>query len=94
MIYAIYPFQVRGHLEQNEVYIDIPIGNLVDEDWPGRMCTVDHPDCVEPREAKTLLVCLERGHYSGSPASKILLLPITGMSQYGRPRLALSYSHS
>lgn len=69
---------VRGHLEQDAVYIDVPIGKLVDADWPGRMCTVDHPDCAEPRESQTLLVCLERGQYRGSPASKILLLPITG----------------
>ena len=63
------------------VYIDVPIGNLVDLDWPGRMCTAEHPECADPRETQTLVVCLQRGQYSGSPASKILLLPITGTVQ-------------
>ena len=70
--------QVRGHLEENVYYIDIPTGDLIDDVWQGRRCTADHPACSDPRETQTLVVCLQKGKYSGSPASKILLLPITG----------------
>ena len=70
--------QVRGHLEEKVYYIDIPTGDLIDDVWQGRRCTADHPACSDPRETQTLIVCLQKGNYSGSPASKILLLPITG----------------
>ena len=60
------------------VYIDVPTGDLADDVWRGRRCTANHPACSDPRETQTLAVCLERGSYSGSPASKVLLLPVTG----------------
>ena len=69
---------MRGHLEENVYYIDIPTGELIDDIWQRRRCTADHPACSDPRETQTLVVCLQKGKYSGSPASKILLLPITG----------------
>ena len=69
---------MRGHFEEGSVYVDVPTGDLLDDEWPGRMCTADHPACSDSRETQTFMMCLEKGHYSGSPASKILLLPITG----------------
>lgn len=79
---------VRGHLEQSMVYIDVPTGDLADDVWRGRRCTANHLACSDPRETQTLAVCLERGSYSGSPASKILLLPVTGRTHQLRVHCA------
>lgn len=79
---------VRGHLERSIVYVDVPTGDLVDDVWQGRRCTADHPTCSDPRETQTLVICLERGTYSGSPASKILLLPVTGRTHQLRVHCA------
>lgn len=71
--------QVRGHVADNLVYIDIPTGDLVDEEWPGRRCVVEHPQCSDARFTQTLLVCLNRGMYDSQPATKVLLKPYTGI---------------
>ena len=36
------------------------------------------PPCLKEREASTRLVVLQRGRYSGQPATKLLLYPTTG----------------
>ncbi|XP_052257368.1 RNA pseudouridylate synthase domain-containing protein 1-like [Dreissena polymorpha] len=69
---------VRGYVHNESTLIDIAIGPLVDQEWPGRMCAVDHPHCSDPRPTKTLFMCLERGTYDGQPATKVLLKPFTG----------------
>jgi len=42
------------------------------------MCCPDEPNCEKARVARTRLVVLSRGEYSGSPATKVLLAPVTG----------------
>jgi hypothetical protein len=46
---------------------------------PNRMCTVDQPNCANPKTAKTTVVLLEHGFYDDQMASKVLLIPHTGM---------------
>ena len=36
------------------------------------------PPCLKERAASTRLVVLQRGRYSGQPATKLLLYPTTG----------------
>lgn len=42
------------------------------------MCTADHECCTNPRNAHTRLVVLERGVYMSYPATKVLMLLVTG----------------
>jgi len=42
------------------------------------MCTADNMCCIKPRNSHTRLVVLERGVYMSYPATKVLLLLITG----------------
>lgn len=42
------------------------------------MCTPESASCTNPRNAHTQLVVLERGVYMSYPATKVLLLLITG----------------
>jgi len=67
---------LRGHVEEDRVDIDIPIGK--DASCEQRMCCPDEPNCDKARVARTRLVVLSRGEYSGSPATKVLLAPVTG----------------
>lgn len=67
---------LRGHVKEDRVDIDIPIGK--DKSSEQRMCCPDQPNCDKARAARTRLVVLSRGEYSGSPATKVLLAPVTG----------------
>jgi len=67
---------LRGHVEEDRVDIDIPIGK--DALCQQRMCCPDEPNCDKARVARTRLVVLSRGEYSGSPATKVMLAPVTG----------------
>ncbi|KAL4237194.1 RNA pseudouridylate synthase domain-containing protein 1 [Mactra antiquata] len=69
---------VRGHLEDDMLYIDVPTGDLIDNDWPGRRCILTHPCCKHPKQTQTLIVKLETGYFDKEPVTKILLKPITG----------------
>lgn len=71
---------IRGHVDHDRLLIDIPIGGDSRPEWSQlRMSTpATDPDCLRPREAKTRLVVLERGSYSGQPATKVLMYPLTG----------------
>jgi 23S rRNA-/tRNA-specific pseudouridylate synthase len=42
------------------------------------MCTAEHECCTNPRNAHTRLVVLERGLYMSYPATKVLMLLVTG----------------
>jgi len=42
------------------------------------MCTIDSIYCINPRSAHTRLVVLERGIFMSYPATKVLLMLITG----------------
>lgn len=68
---------VRGHVEEDCMFIDVPTGDLPNEDLP-RRCAVTDPACLDPRDTQTLLICLERGSFDGKPATKVVLKPITG----------------
>jgi len=67
--------------------IEVPIGDervaachSTSDLPPHRMCTGDKPNCVNPRMAKTTVVLLEHGFYDNQVASKVLLIPHTGMN--------------
>lgn len=59
--------------------IDIAIGRDSRFDNVHRMCTAESIYCTEPISAKTSAFLLEHGIYNNEPASKILLMPLTGM---------------
>lgn len=71
--------KVRGRVKEAKMIIEVAIG----EDYPGdgahKMCTDLSPNCFKPRTATTFLTLLETGLYDGRPASKVLLIPKTGM---------------
>ncbi|XP_060602466.1 RNA pseudouridylate synthase domain-containing protein 1-like [Ruditapes philippinarum] len=69
---------VRGHVEDDIVFIDVPTGDLEDKEWPGRRCVSSHPACKDPKITHTLVIALEKGLFDGSPATKVVLKPITG----------------
>ncbi|XP_045159072.2 RNA pseudouridylate synthase domain-containing protein 1-like isoform X2 [Mercenaria mercenaria] len=69
---------VRGHVNDDFVFIDVPTGDLQDDEWPGRRCVSTHPACKDPKLTQTLLICLEKGLFNGAPATKVVLKPITG----------------
>ena len=84
--------QVRGHLEEqlnNQTTVELPIGDerktnetACDAAYglpPNRMCTGDKLNCANPRTAKTTVVLLEHGFYDDQIASKVLLIPHTGL---------------
>jgi len=72
----LYLALVRGFVKEDRMEIDIPIGRNPSSDHI--MATPDEEGCEKPREAKTRLLVLERGKYSGKPATKVLLAPLTG----------------
>lgn len=43
-----------------------------------KMCTADNSCCISPRSAHTRLAVLERGVYMSYPATKVLLLLVSG----------------
>lgn len=43
-----------------------------------KMCTSDSESCINPREAITEIIVLEKGTYNDQPATKVLLRPHTG----------------
>lgn len=70
---------VRGHVEANKVDINFAVGDDGRPEWHKiKMCTSQQDYCLKPRACRTKLLVLERGSYGGSPATKVLLAPITG----------------
>jgi len=70
---------VRGHVLDQKIDISAAIGDDSTPEWLRiRMCTPAQDTCVNPREARTKLLVLERGSFNGKPATKVLLAPITG----------------
>ena len=59
--------------------IEAAIGEDYSSEGAHKMCTDLSPNCLKPREATTFLTLLETGLYDGRPASKVLLIPKTGM---------------
>ncbi|XP_014669590.1 PREDICTED: RNA pseudouridylate synthase domain-containing protein 1-like [Priapulus caudatus] len=69
---------LRGHIQQDMVHIEKPIGGCTAELDIHKMCTSDSPLCKKPRYALTHLAVLERGEYDGEPATKVLVKLHTG----------------
>ena len=71
---------MRGHVDPTKCpwEIDIGIGKDTSITEINKMCTEDKPTCSSAREARTSLILLQHGMYSGQPASKVLLVPNTG----------------
>lgn len=71
---------VKGHIELNEIYIDVPIGDDIRFKTTNfKMCTAyDWEHCLKPRPCSTKLLVLERGTYDSEFATKVLLQPVTG----------------
>jgi len=81
---------VRGHLNQDKPFeINLPIGKDERPEFHKlRTCTPNSEYCIEPRNAVTKCVLLERGHIKGEPVSKVLLSPLTGRRHQLRVHLA------
>lgn len=78
-----YQNQVRGHMDPDAFrhrLVDIAIGRDAEIKEYCRIRTVDHPQCSAPKQASTNIVLLQHGLYEGRPASKILLIPRTGIA--------------
>jgi len=78
---------VRGHVTDDCVHIDLPIGEVAADDdlqeWgKAKMATPwSRPDglCAKARRAETKMVVMSRGLMGGGyPATKVLLQPLTG----------------
>lgn len=69
---------VEGHLKEDRLLIDCPIGNDSRDGHKHKMCTADKEYCASPRESLTKLLVLQRGVLNGQLATKVLLRPITG----------------
>ncbi|XP_076359150.1 RNA pseudouridylate synthase domain-containing protein 1-like [Tachypleus tridentatus] len=68
----------RGHVDQEYTVINKGIGKDSREHFTHCMCTEDKGYCSFPRKAVTQIIVLQRGLYANSPATKVLLKPITG----------------
>ena len=44
-----------------------------------KYCTPENEHCTHPKSGHTSLIVLEYGSYGGEPATKVLLIPHTGM---------------
>lgn len=81
---------VRGLLAEDRLDIHFNIGKDLRPEFRNvLMCTGDNEYCLEPKSAETRLLVLERGLYSGYPATKILLRPVSGR----RHQLRVHCSH-
>lgn len=69
---------VHGHICDNHLVINKPIGIDSRPDYTHCMCTSDKVYCTSAKYATTKLLILQRGYYNGRPATKILLKLITG----------------
>ncbi|XP_041362990.1 RNA pseudouridylate synthase domain-containing protein 1-like isoform X2 [Gigantopelta aegis] len=69
---------LHGHTDKEDMLIDAAVGRDSSVLDFHKMCTANHKECSNPRQARTVLVSLEHGFYDGRPASKVLLKPFTG----------------
>ncbi|KAM7288580.1 RNA pseudouridylate synthase domain-containing protein 1 [Ixodes scapularis] len=69
---------LEGHVRDDRVLVDSPIGEDERPQHSHKMCTADKDYCVSPRDAQTRLLVLWRGLLKGRPATKVLLRPVTG----------------
>jgi len=73
--------QVRGHVDarlDGKIRVELAIGDDTSVTDVHKMCTTDSWYCSQPRDACTDLFLLEHGYYRDEPASKMLLVPLTG----------------
>ena len=79
LVTKIYLAIVRGHCAQDKYHVKVPIGNDSRPEYSSiKMATSDSEFVSNPRNAETLIKVVSRGTYQGSPATKILLRPLTG----------------
>lgn len=71
---------VRGHVLDRNMLISVPIGEdgIQQKEGVFKMCVKDSPGCKHPKKCVTKIITLEYGLYDAEPATKVLLLPITG----------------
>jgi len=82
---------VHGHLKEDKLDINMPIGTDKRPEWEGvKMCSGSKPYCSKPRKARTRVVVLERGHQNGNPATKVMMAPVTGRRHQLRVHLSES----
>lgn len=72
-------FQVGGYLSEPYILVDIPIGKDSFVDYKHKQCACTSEGCVDSKHAMTLTILLEYGTYNGMPASKVLMIPYTGI---------------
>ena len=73
-------FQVHGHMAEKYLVIDVPIGSDATYTDVHRMCVYHKDKCEKALSAVTEVYCLEEGIYDTQPASKVLLVPKTGIA--------------
>ena len=59
--------------------MDIGIGRNMEVHGVRRMCVSSDDNCESPRSAITYVYILQFGTYSKRPATKVLLMPQTGL---------------
>lgn len=69
---------VYGHVKEDYLTISKDIGSDSRPEFSHCMCTSDKEYCVSPKSALTKLLVLQRGFYSGKPATKILIKLMSG----------------
>ncbi|VVC25925.1 Pseudouridine synthase, catalytic domain,Pseudouridine synthase, RsuA/RluB/C/D/E/F [Cinara cedri] len=70
---------LRGHVSADNMDLISPIGYCSRElNGNHIMCTADNGCCTSPRSAHTRLAVLERGVFMSYPATKVLMLLVTG----------------
>jgi len=75
-------FQVYGHVvagSEGNIRVELPVGCDSSVTDIHKMCTTASASCTRPRHASTDIVLLEHGYYRDEPASKVLLIPHTGI---------------
>ncbi|XP_026559774.1 RNA pseudouridylate synthase domain-containing protein 1 isoform X1 [Pseudonaja textilis] len=69
---------VRGHIQEAKKMICFAIGKNTTEGLTHMMCIEGTDGCESPKPCRSELIVLEYGLYSGEPATKVLLQPLTG----------------
>ncbi|RXM31964.1 RNA pseudouridylate synthase domain-containing protein 1 [Acipenser ruthenus] len=71
---------VRGHVKSSRMTIDYAIGKNTTEGMTHMMCIEGTHSCENPKPCQSGLIVLEYGTYDGDPVTKILLKPLTPLT--------------
>ncbi|XP_015918780.1 RNA pseudouridylate synthase domain-containing protein 1 [Parasteatoda tepidariorum] len=69
---------VHGHIQENSIQFDKPIGFDSRPEHTHKMCVADKDYCIQPRKATSKLIVLQRGTYNEKPATKVIFQLVTG----------------